>query len=103
MEFEETRIYRAIVEEPVGKVANKVLDLLKCGRDVNLRGSDGSTFMHVLVEHWEKFSDPRALPVVYQLAYAGIDINAQDDRGETCLHKIMRKDGAAKIMVAIMR
>lgn len=62
------------------------------------------TYLHLIADNYEKFCDSRALPVVYMLCYVGIDVSAQDkEESETALHRLMRKPGAYKIVVALLR
>lgn len=62
------------------------------------------TYLHLVAENYEKFTDSRALPAVYMLCYVGIDVSAQDtDEQETALHRLVRKQGAHKIIIALLR
>ena len=103
MDFKETRIYRAIVEEPFHKVADKMRELTESGRDVNIRDPEGRTFLHYVLDHVGKFREPRAVSVVYQLGLAGIDVDARNEAGETCLHRVVRAEGAWRVLVALIR
>ena len=62
------------------------------------------TYLHLVADNHVKFSDARALPVVYMLCYVGIDVSAQDkEENETALHRLVRKPGAHKIILALLR
>ena len=58
----------------------------------------------MVAEHYEKFADPLALPAVYQLCYAGINVSAKESvNGNTALHLLITKPGAHKILIALFR
>ena len=103
MDFEDSKIYKALIETPYHKVASRVLDLTESGRDVTIKDSVGRTFLHHVAEAPEKFGDARAVPVVYQLCLAGVDINALDFQGDSALHKVAWKEGGYRIIKALIR
>ncbi|ELU01966.1 hypothetical protein CAPTEDRAFT_216603 [Capitella teleta] len=103
MRFEDCKIYKAITETPYHKVAAKILELTEEKRDLYILSENGSTFLHVVVSQSAKFNQPRALPAVYCLCLAGIDVNARDAAGDTALHKLVCKEGVWRIVVALMR
>ena len=103
MEFEQCRLYRAIVECPFHKVGAKILELTEQGRDVRIRDSSGSTFLHLAAKYADKFHHSRALSAIYALCLAGVDINAQDINGDTALHVLVRQQRVWKIVIALLR
>ena len=103
MEFEELRIYKALIEQPFHKVAAKVLELVEQGRDVSMLDSRRRTLLHHVTENSDKFKDARSVAVVYQLALAGCDVNAGDDEGNTCLHHACGHGGFWRVIMALMR
>ena len=103
MDFEDSKIYKTLVEAPYHKVAGKVLELTESGRDVTIKDSVGRTFLHHVAESPEKFGDARSVGVVYQLCLAGVDINAEDYQGDTALHKVAWKEDGYRIVKALIR
>ena len=103
MNFEESKIFRALYELPFHKVAGRVLDLSEGGRDVNQRDAHRRTLLHHIALHGEKFAHSQSVAVVYQLALAGLDLNALDDDGDTALHKIIKHKSTHRILVACIR
>ena len=103
MNFEDSRLYKAIVDDAPHRVARHVLELTESGRDVSVRDERGQTFLHLVVRHADKFKSRLAAPVVYQLSLAGVDVNVKDAAGSTCLHHVVSKSGAWRILVALMR
>jgi hypothetical protein len=103
MNLEDSRIYKSLVDEPFHKVAKKVLRWTEEGRDVNFRDGKGRTYLHVVAELADKFRDPRAVPVVYQLCVSGISVDAVNLDGDTCLHLVVRIEGTFRIIIALLR
>ena len=103
MNLQDSRIYKSLIQEPFHKVAKKVLRWTEEGRDVNFRDESGRSYLHVVAEHADKFRDPRAVPVVYQLCVAGIDVDAKNADGDTCLHMVVKREGTYRIIVALLR
>lgn len=64
----------------------------------------GLTYLHLVVQNYDKFIDARALPAVYQLLYTGVDVSAQTKTdSETVLHQLILKPDAYKLMLAVLR
>ena len=103
MDFEDSRLLRAIYDLPFHKVAAKTLDLSESGRDVTQRDAKGRGFLHHIANLGEKFNQPQSVAVVYQLALAGIDLNAVDCNGDTALHVIARTGTCHRLLVAMIR
>ncbi|KAF6024374.1 hypothetical protein EB796_017286 [Bugula neritina] len=104
--FENSSIYQIITLYPVEKVAAAMREAVFSNyENVHMVCPDtGMTYLHLIADNYEKFCDSRALPVVYMLCYVGIDVSAQDkEESETALHRLMRKPGAYKIVVALLR
>ena len=103
MEFEDCRLYKAIDELPAHKVSSHVLELIEPGREVRLRDRRGRTLLHHVCLRVEKFKEPKALPVVYQLSNSGCNVNLQDHHGNTCLHLVMQQDNSGPLVAALFR
>ena len=103
MNFEDNKIYAALYNLPFHKVPGRVLELSENGREVNLKDAGGRTFLHHIAINADKFSPAQAVPVVYQLALAGIDLNAKDEDGDTAMHKLVKYEGAHRLLIALIR
>ena len=104
MNLRKTKLYKTIVTGTPDAVMKSLWDYLKSGKDVNLRDEEtGGTLLHLLVEYGERFCEPDTIQAIYMMVCKDIDIDAQDDKGETALHKVMRKKGTYRIMMAIIR
>ncbi|CAH1795760.1 unnamed protein product [Owenia fusiformis] len=104
MDFKDTRLYKTLTGTDVAEISTVMHELIKTGRDITLQDPiTGRGYLHVIAEHSDRFKDARAIPVVYQLTYAGIDINLQDINGDTALHIVVKNTGAHAIMVALIR
>ncbi|CAI9733959.1 Ankyrin repeat [Octopus vulgaris] len=107
--FMETNLYKAIKRgNPSG-----VFDTLNeyCVYSESMTGADlnimdpytGGSYLHLMIENAHLFKDPPTVTVIYGMACMGINIDAQDFEGNTCLHNVMEKEGAYRILVALMR
>ena len=106
MYFEDTRLYETITQTPFHKVAEHVRELTDGGRDVNICHTSGRTYLHLVAEYTEKYNDPRALPVAYTLALAGVDPRVQDEEGNTCLHVLAQQRCEIppwRLLIALLR
>lgn len=85
-------------------VMKTLWDYLNSGKDVNMMDeTSGETLLHLLVRHGERFCSPETIPPIYMLVCKDVDIDAQDNDGQTALHLVMRKKGAYRIMMALVR
>ena len=103
MNFEESKIFRALYELPFHKVASRVLELSEGGRDVTQCDARRRTLLHHVALHGDKFGHSQSVAVVYQLALAGANLDAVDDDGDTALHKAVKHKSTQRILVALMR
>jgi len=104
MNFRKSKLYKSIVNGTPDTVMKSLWEYLKTGKDVNLKDeTTGETLLHLLISYGERFSSPQTIQAIYMLVCKDIDIDAQDDKGETGLHKVMRKKGAYRIMMALVR
>lgn len=103
MNFEDSKIYRALHDLPFHRVAARVVELIESGRDVTQCDTHRRTLLHHIALNADKFSHTQSVAVVYQLALAGIDINAVDADGDTALHKVVRNPSAHRLLVALIR
>jgi ankyrin repeat protein len=101
--FEESEIYKAIVEKSE-HTPEKTLAALKQGRvDVNTRNNQHETFLHVVARTYiEDVDAPALIPVVFQLSNAGIDVNAVDQNGNNALHIAAKSSGARRLIRALV-
>ena len=103
MNFEDSKIYRAMYDLPFHKVAARVLEFSESGRDVRQKDARRRTLLHHVVINADKFAHSQSVAVVYQLALAGVDLNAVDDEGDTALHMVVRQRNAHRILLALVR
>lgn len=64
---------------------NEITRILSRGADVNARGDNGQTCIHIAAGHWKK-------EVVQLLKERGANLDLKDDYGVTPLHKAARVD-----------
>lgn len=104
MNFRKSKLYKTIVSGTPDNVMKMLWEYLKSGKDVNLKDENtGETLLHLLVHYGERFSSPDTIQAIYMLVCKDIEIDAQDNLGETGLHRVMRKKGAYRIMMALVR
>lgn len=106
MDLSKTKLYR-IITDPASTAA----DIWKCchdyihsKKDINLIDKDSrETFLHVLCGHGGCLCPPWGVPAIYLMASCGMNLDARDALGETCLHKACRSDDSFRIVVALLR
>lgn len=104
MNLRKTKLFKTINTGNPKQVMGALWEYLKTGKDVNLRDEEtGGNLLHLLVDHGENFADPETVQAIYMLVCKDIEIDAQDKNGETGLHKVMRKPGTYRIMMALIR
>ncbi|XP_067937745.1 uncharacterized protein [Watersipora subatra] len=104
--FEDSSLYCILTSSPSHQVAADVREAIFSNfENVHLTCAEtGTTYLHLIADNSAKFSDAMALPAVYMLCYAGIDVSAQDkEENETALHRLVRKPGSHKIILALLR
>lgn len=85
-------------------ILRALMDFLKSGKNPNIRDElTGGTLLHLLIEHGDRFITGQTVSGVYMLVCKDIDIDAQDNLGDTGLHKAMRIKGGYRIILALMR
>lgn len=98
------KLFKVIQTGTTEAILKALMDYLKSGKDPNVRDEvSGGTLLHLIVEHGDKFITGQTVSGVYMLVCKDIDIDAQDNLGETGLHKAMRIKGAYRIILALMR
>lgn len=98
------KLFKVIQTGTTEAILKALMDYLKGGKDPNIRDEvKGGTLLHLIVEHGDKFITGQTVSGVYMLVCKDIDIDAQDNLGETGLHKAMRIKGAYRIILALMR
>lgn len=98
------KLFKVIQTGTTEAILKALMDYLKSGKDPNVRDEvSGGTLLHLIVEHGDKFITGQTVSGVYMLVCKDIEIDAQDNLGETGLHKAMRIKGAYRIILALMR
>lgn len=104
MSLQTTKLYKSIINDDLDQIVLQMLNYVRGGGDMNVcDGVTGETFMHHVINHVHKFMDPKTVSLLYLVACKPIDLNAQDSDGNTALHKVVRKKGAYRAMVALIR
>lgn len=104
MNLRKTKLYKTVVTGTPDAVMKSLWDYLKSGKDVNMKDEEtGGTLLHLLVDYGERFCEPDTIQAIYMMVCKDIEIDAQDIKGDTALHKVMRKKGTYRIMMAIIR
>ena len=104
MNLRKTKLYKTVVTGTPEAVMKSLWDYLKSGKDVNMKDEEtGGTLLHLLVDYGERFCEPDTIQAIYMMVCKDIEIDAQDEKGDTALHKVMRKKGTYRIMMAIIR
>lgn len=97
-------MYKIIQTGTTEAILKALMDYLKSGKDPNIRDEvSGGTLLHLIVENGDRFITGQTVSGVYMLVCKDIDIDAQDNMGETGLHKAMRINGGYRIIMALMR
>ncbi|XP_063433311.1 uncharacterized protein LOC134715207 [Mytilus trossulus] len=100
----ETKLYQYIATKSLDELRTECYNHISSGKDVNIKDSDtGETYLHCLCDQMERFMDENGVSIIYILACKGVDLDIQDNLGETFLHKIVRMPGAYRALVAAVR
>jgi len=89
---------------PTPRTSKRVFELIAGGEDIAWRGDSNETLLHLVpscarTSNYVKF----LLPVVYQLADAGVDVDAVDVHGNTALHVCVLCDAGCRMAGALTR
>ncbi|ESO94574.1 hypothetical protein LOTGIDRAFT_232377 [Lottia gigantea] len=104
MALRKSKIYKLITNGTREALIKGMQEYLLSGKSPNLKDPEtGGTLLHHIVNHSERFRDPETLTIVYMLACKDVEIDAQDNYGDTPLHKVVRVNGAHKLLIAFMR
>lgn len=104
MSMRKLKLFKIIQTGTTEAILKALMDYLKSGKDPNIRDEvTGGTLLHLIVEHGDRFITGQTVSGVYMLVCKDIDIDAQDNVGETGLHKAMRIYGGFRIIMALMR
>ena len=89
---------------PTAQAWKTARELLADGKDVKWRGLSNETLLHLVASCAEKSNHvDYLLPVVYQLADAGIDVGAVDAAGNTALHACALCGAGHRMALALAR
>ncbi|CAG5118766.1 unnamed protein product, partial [Candidula unifasciata] len=104
MNLRKTSIFKVISSGSRDKILKVSRKYIKSGKNPNLRDPQtGGNILHHIAIHCHKFIDPEMLTVVYMLACANVEVDAQDHNGDTALHHVVRQRGAYRLLVALIR
>ncbi|KAK3096982.1 hypothetical protein FSP39_005355 [Pinctada imbricata] len=104
MNLGKTKLYKTILSGNPEQVMKSLWEYLKTGKDVNIKDENtGGNLLHLLVEHGQRFCSPETVQAIYMLVCKDIDIDAQDNHGDTGLHICVRIPGTYRIMMALLR
>ncbi|XP_052794687.1 uncharacterized protein LOC128227844 isoform X2 [Mya arenaria] len=104
MSLRKLKLFKIIQTGTTEMILKALMDYLKSGKDPNIRDEvTGGTLLHLIIENGDKFITGQTVSGVYMLVCKDIDIDAQDNLGETGLHKAMRINGGYRIIIALMR
>ncbi|GAB1605030.1 uncharacterized protein LOC115220444 [Argonauta hians] len=107
--YTDTNLYKAIKRGNPAEVFDTLNEYCVysdslTGENLNLKDpSTGGSYLHLMIDNCHLFMEPPTVTVIYGMACMGIDIDVQDYEGNTCLHKVISKKGAYRILVALMR
>ena len=100
----ESKLYESIASGNLEQLRTECFNHISSGKDVNVKDSDtGETYLHCLCDRIERFIDQNGVTIIYIMACKGVDLDIQDNLGETFLHKIVRVPGAYRALVAAIR
>lgn len=104
MSLRKLKLFKIVQTGTTEAILKALMDYLKSGKDPNIRDDEtGGTLLHLIIEHGDRFITGQTVSGVYMLVCKDIDIDAQDNQGETGLHKAMRIKGGYRIILALMR
>nr|KAG5706553.1 hypothetical protein BaRGS_028724 [Batillaria attramentaria] len=93
MNLRKTKVYTVIANGSREAILKTMREYLKAGKDPNLRDAEtGGNLLHHMIDHAHRFMDPEMVSIIYMLACRDVDIDAQDDQGDTPLHRAVLDD-----------
>ncbi|CAH1799848.1 unnamed protein product [Owenia fusiformis] len=97
--FHKSAIYKAIKSHN----HTAVLEAIKTGEDVNKKDEEfNQGFIHLITFEADQTNEHDFVPMVYQLADAGIDLSLKDYKGQTALRFSIEKL-LLELMIALLR
>ncbi|WAQ98893.1 hypothetical protein MAR_023266 [Mya arenaria] len=106
MDLSKTKLYKAIKDPSLSasEVWRMCKEYVSSRKNINVMDrTSGETFLHVLAGHGGHVLTPWGVSTVYLLASSGLNLDARDTHGDTCLHKAVRVPGSFRVVEALMR
>lgn len=101
--FEESRLYSAI-NEPTVDTWKIVQEEMKKNKEIaRFKGSRNQTFLHLVAQRCDRQTADFLLPVIYQLASNGVDVNYLDSNEDTALSLCLSKGVPRSIVTAMLK
>lgn len=100
----DSKLYQAFLTKTLPEIWNACYDFCISGKNVNMQDvQTKETYMHLLAENISRFTEPDGVTVIYIMACKGIDLDIQDNNGDTFLHRVVRIPGTYRVIVAAIR
>ncbi|KAK6180359.1 hypothetical protein SNE40_012530 [Patella caerulea] len=104
MSLKDSVLYKTIMTGDLATLIPVLRDYSESGQSFFLEDPDnGETLIHHIVNHGEKYCEPRTVSLIYLFAYAPFDLDKPNINGDTALHLAVRKKGAYRILIALIR
>ncbi|KAK6180377.1 hypothetical protein SNE40_012545 [Patella caerulea] len=104
MALRKSKIYKLIINGNREALVKGMMEYLRSGKSPNIRDPEtGGNLLHHIVDNADRFMDPETLTLVYMLACKDVEIDAQDNDGNTSLHKTVKVKGAHRLLIALIR
>lgn len=106
MDLSRTKLYKTIKDTSTSATDlwKACDDYIQSKKDLNITDSNtGETFLHVITGHGGHVVTSRGVSVVYLIGSSGINVDARDRFGDTCLHKAARVRKSWRVVEALIR
>jgi len=106
MDLSKTKLYQVICDPQMTgqEIWAACKEYIAARKNLNVVDrATGHTFLHVLAGAGGNVLTPQGVSAVYLMGSSGLNVDARDNQGDTCLHVASRTPGSFRVVEALLR